>query len=109
MKLPENKRSDLLTDKVASILANLILHMQTCSSGWLNQRFNSCSTQEKKRLTVIIGLLSSILLIAGSFCSLYTIPKLSQNYSSAHIGMPSNLPKPHLNERQLTDSLTKKK
>jgi hypothetical protein len=109
MKFSKNRTSNILTDKVAFLLASLIINMQIRSSAWLNQRFNACSTQTKKRLIIAIGLLSTILLVAGSFCSFYTIPKLSQNYSSVHIGLPSDIPKAHFTERHLTDSLNKKK
>jgi hypothetical protein len=48
-------------------------------------------------------------LVASAFSTYYTIPKLSQNYSSAHIGMASDVPGPNINKLQLTDSLTLKK
>lgn len=109
MNSSQNKTSQVFNNKVAANLANVIIKVQIVCSNWLNQKFNACSTQGKKRLLIAIGFITSLFLIAGSFCSFYTIPKLSQNYSSAHIGMPSDMPKPTINEHQLTDSLTKTK
>ncbi len=109
MNLSQNKTSQVFSNKVADMLANVIIKVQIACSNWLNQKFNAFSTQGKKRLLIAIGFMTSCFLIAGSFCFFYTIPKLSQNYSSAHIGMPSDMPKPIINEHQLTDSLTKTK
>lgn len=109
MNSSKNKTISILTDKVAARLANLIIVIQQRVSEWLNQRFNAYSTQGKKRIIIVFGLVISIFLVVGSFSSFYTIPKLSQNYTSAHIGLPSDLPKPLFTKRQLTDSLTKKK
>ncbi len=108
MTSSKKNTSDLLTDKVAASLAGNIIKFQLRWSGWLNQRFNAYSTRGKKRIIIVFVLLTSVLLLAGSFCSFYTLPKLSQNYTTAHIGLPSDLPKPHISNRQLTDSLTKK-
>jgi hypothetical protein len=109
MNISQNNTSHIVSNKVAGLLANAIIKVQVGCSNWLNQKFNGYSTQGKKRLLIAIGLLTSIFLIASSFSSFYTIPKLSQNYSSAHIGMSSDMPKPIINEHQLTDSLTKTK
>ena len=50
------------------------------------------------------------LLITGVFSSYYSIPLWSNNnYTSAHIGMASETPKPNFSKHQLTDSLTIKK
>lgn len=108
MNISQNT-SHILSNKVAGLLANAIIKGQVCCSTWLNQKFNGYSTQGKKRLLISIGLIAAIFLITGSFSSFYSIPKLSQNYTSAHIGMPSELPKPAINVHQLTDSLTKTK
>jgi hypothetical protein len=98
-----------VSDKVAAVLANSIIKFQQRLSGCLNQWFNACSIRRKKSILIAFALLTSIMLITGVFCTFYKIPKLSQNYTSAHIGMPSDLPKPQFSKRQLIDSLTKKK
>jgi len=109
MSIYQNNTSNILSNKVAGLLANAIIKVQVSCSTWLNQKFNGYSTQEKKRLMISIGLIASIFLIAGSFSSFYSIPRLSQNYTSAYIGMPSELPKPAISVHQSTDSLTKTK
>jgi len=54
--------------------------------------------------------LVSGILITGVCSSFYTLPlQPAQNYSSAHIGMPSEIPHLKINNNQLTDSLTIKK
>lgn len=109
MKTLKLKSSDLLTDKVAVRLAGLIIAQQLRFSVWLNRRFNAWSTGQKKKAAIIAGLLFALPLALGTIPSLYTIPALSQNYTSAHIGLPSGLPKPEFDKPQLTDSLTIKK
>ncbi len=109
MNISQNNKSHILSNKLAGLLANAIIKVQAGCSTWLNQKFNSYSTQGKKRLLISIGMIASTFLIAGSITSFYPIPRLSQNYTSAHIGMPSELPKPVINVHQLTDSLTKTK
>ena len=99
----------LVSDKIAAIVAGKITLIQFKVSGCLNRRFNSYSTFKKKRLLFTIGGLLAILLITSAFTSFYTIPKLSQNFTSVHIGMPSDVPGLKLNKRQLTDSLNLKK
>ena len=109
MNISQNNTSHILSNKVAGLLANAIIKVQVGCSTWLNQKFNGYSTRGKKRLLISIGLIASIFLMADSFSSFYPIPRLSQNYTSAHIGMPSELPKPAISVLQLTDSLTKTK
>jgi uncharacterized membrane protein len=101
--------NNLVSDKIATMIAGKIIGIHLQVSGSLNRWFNRFSTRGKKRLSLTIGVLWAVILITSAFSSLYTIPKLSQNYSSAHIGMPSELPGPKLNTHQLTDSLTIKK
>lgn len=98
-----------MSDKVAASLAKQIINFQTLFSAGLNRWFNAYTIRQKKQIAIAIGLLISIILISSSFCSFYTIPKLSQNYTSAHIGQASDFPNPRFIKRQLTDSLTKKK
>ena len=109
MILSNNKTSAQLSDKVAASLAKQIINLQIFFSTWLNRWFNAFSVRQKKQIAIAIGFVTSIVLMCGSFCSLYTIPKLSQNYTSAHIGQASEFPDPQFIKRQLTDSLTKKK
>jgi hypothetical protein len=101
--------NSLVSDKIAAMIAGKIIGIQLQVSGSLNRWFNRFSTRGKKSLLLTTGVLSAILLVTSAFSSLYTIPKLSQNYTSAHIGMPSELPGPKFNKHQLTDSLTIKK
>jgi len=105
----QNHASQVCSNKIATLLANVIIKIQINCSIWLNRKFNAYSTQGKKRVIIAIALITGIFLITGSFTSFYPLPKLSQNYTSAHIGMPSELPKPTISVHQLTDSLTKTK
>src|SRR3982750_3080863 len=109
MILSNNKTSAQLSDKVAASLAKQIINFQIRFSAWLNRRFNAYSIRQKKQIAIAIGLITVIVLMSSSFSSFYTIPKLSQNYTSAHIGQASDFPDPQFINRQLTDSLTKKK
>ncbi len=109
MIFSNNKTSAQLSDKVAASLAKQIISIQLRFSACLNKWFNAYSLRQKKQITIAIGLITAIVLLSGSFCSFYTIPKLSQNYTSAHIGQASEFPGVQFNKRQLTDSLTKKK
>lgn len=109
MILSNNKTSAQLSDKVAASLAKQIINFQIRFSACLNRRFNSYSNPQKKQIAIAIGLITAIVLMSSSFSSFYTIPKLSQNYTSAHIGQASDFPDPQFIKRQLTDSLTKKK
>jgi hypothetical protein len=109
MNLSNSKTSAQLSDKVAASLAKQIIDFQNRFSTWLNRWFNACTVRQKKRIAIAFGLLTSIMLISSSFCSFYTIPKLSQNYTSPHIGQASEFPDPQFIKRQLTDSLTNKK
>lgn len=90
-------------------MACFIVNRQLRCAMWLNKRFNSFSKQQKKRTLIIAGLLFATLLALGLVPSFYTIPTLSPNYTSAHIGQPSELPKPGFGKPQLTDSITIKK
>lgn len=109
MKTLKLKSSDHLADKVAARLACFIVNHQLRFAVWLNRRFNACSQQQKKRTLILAGLLFITLLALGLIPSLYTIPTLPQNYTSEHIGQPSELPKPRFGKPQLTDSITIKK
>lgn len=109
MNKSKNNTSAELSDKVAASLAKYILKLQIRFSASLNRWFNAYSLRQKKQIAIAIGLFTSIILISSSFCGFYTIPKLSQNYTSAHIGQASDLPDHHFTKHQLTDSLTKKK
>ena len=109
MNLLKRNTSEQLSDKVAASMAKQIIRFQVRFSAWLNNWFNAYSIRQKKQVAIAIGLLTSIILLSTSFCSFYTIPKISQNYTSAHIGQASEFPDPKFIKRQLTDSLTKKK
>ena len=109
MNLSNSKASAQWSDKVAASLAKKIMNIQLYFSAGLNKWFNAYSIRQKKQMAISIGLLTSIILISTSFCGFYTIPKISRNYTSAHIGQASNFPDPQFIKRQLTDSLTKKK
>jgi hypothetical protein len=109
MKTIKLRSSDHLADKVAARVACFIVNQQLCCAMWLNKRFNAFSKQQKKRTLIFAGLLFATLLALGLIPSLYTIPSLSQNYTAAHIGQPSELPKPGFGKPQLTDSITIKK
>lgn len=109
MNLSNSKTSVQLSDKVAASFAKQIITFQTRFSTWLNRWFNAYSIRQKKQIAIAIGILTTVILVSSSFCSSYTIPKLSQNYTSAHIGQASEFPDPQFIKRQLTDSLTKKK
>ncbi|NNU33679.1 hypothetical protein HK413_05125 [Mucilaginibacter sp. S1162] len=109
MNLFKNKTSGADNDRLAASLARKIVKFQRQISGRLNRWFNAFSINQKKRVVIIFGSLIAAVLIGGLFYPSYTIPKLSQNYSSAHIGQASDTPKPQLSKRQLTDSLTKRK
>lgn len=98
-----------MSDKVAATVAKQIIKLQARISDWLNKWFNSYTIRQRKQIAIAIGLLTAILLVGSSFCSFYTIPKLSQNYTSAHIGQASEFPDPQIIKRQLTDSVTKRK
>ena len=104
----KSKTSVQISDKVAASLAKQIIHLQIGLSSRLNRWFNAYSLRQKKQLVMAIGLLTAIILISSSFSTLYSLPKLTQNYTSAHIGQASDIPYPQLIKRQLTDSLTKK-
>lgn len=109
MNLLKRNTSEQLSDRFAASLAKQIINFQIRISAWLNKWFNAYSIRQKKQMAIAIGLLTSIILISTSFCGFYTIPKISQNYTSAHIGQASDFPDPQFIKRQLTDSLTKKK
>ncbi|OCX54203.1 hypothetical protein BEL04_08045 [Mucilaginibacter sp. PPCGB 2223] len=109
MIFSNKKTSAQVSDKVAAMLANVIINMKFRFSNGLNKWINAYSTRQKKQIAIAIGFLTSILLISSSFCSFYKLPKLKQNYTSAHIGQASDIPDPQFIKRQLTDSLTKKK
>ena len=109
MNLSNSKTSAQFSDKVAASLSNQIITFQTRFSAWLNKWFNAYTVPQKKQIAIAIGLFSAIILVSSSFCSIYTLPKLSQNYTSAHIGQASEFPDPQFIKRQLTDSLTIKK
>ncbi len=109
MKRTEDGSAMMLTEKVAGRIARVILTAQRRVSEWLNRKVNTWSNRGKKTALIITGVVTSILLISGTFTSYYRMPRLSQNYTSAHIGMASGLPQPKVQQRQLTDSLTIKK
>lgn len=92
---------------LAAKLANLIILTGFKCSTWLSRRFNACSDRKKKIIVLTSGLLIAALLIAGCLTPLSCASGLSQNYHSAHIGLPSDLPKPDFLKPQLIDSLTK--
>lgn len=109
MKTIKLRSLDHLADKVAARVACVIVNQQLRYAIWLNQRFNAFTKRQKKRTLIIAGLLFTTLLALGLIPSLYTIPPLSPNYTSVHIGQPSELPKPGFGKPQLTDSITIKK
>jgi hypothetical protein len=104
-----SRTTGMVSDKLAIIIANRMMAAQRYLSGSLNKWFNGRSVRGKKSILIAFGLLVAIMLVTSAFSSFYTIPKLSQNYSSAHIGMASDVPGPNINKLQLTDSLTLKK
>lgn len=109
MNVLNSKTSAHLSDKVAASLAKQMITFQIRFSAWLNRWFNAYTVRRKKQIALAIGLLTSVILMSSSFCSHYTIPKLSQNYTAAHIGRASKFSYSQFIKRQLTDSLTKKK
>jgi hypothetical protein len=109
MNSTDNQIPNRITDKVATYLANQIIRAKYYLAQSLNQWFNAYPAPLKKKILVAAGLLFSIVLVGGAFSSTYTMPGLSQNFTSAHIGQSSDLPKPKFYKRQLIDSLTIKK
>jgi hypothetical protein len=114
MKLFKNNRSKEVSDKVndqlAAVLANRLIKVQCHIAKYLNAWFNAYSVKQKKWILVLSGSLVAGLLITGVFSSFYSIPLWSKgNYTSTHIGMASEIPKPNLSKHQLIDSLTIKK
>jgi hypothetical protein len=104
-----SRTTGMVSDRVAIMIANNIMAVQRYLSSSLNTWFNGRSVRGKKTILIAVGLLVAIMLVASAYSSYYTIPKLSQNYSSAHIGMASDMPGPKTSKLQLTDSLTLKK
>ncbi len=109
MNSTDNQITNRVTEKVAAYLANQIIRAKCHLAQCLNQWFNAYTVRLKKRILIGAGLVLSIVLVGSAFSPSYTLPRLSQNYTSAHIGQSSDLPKPNLSKRQLTDSLTIKK
>lgn len=105
---PAGAASDEVTDKVAQYLAALILKVRRFLSGMLNHWFDQYSLRQQKVIVISVGILSGFFLLAGTFSSFYTVPKLSQSFSTAHIGIASDIPQPHHSKKQLTDPLTLK-
>ena len=115
MNLFKNQRQNNALHKVNEILAALIagkvIMFQHRIATTLNNWFNTHSVNQKRFILLFFALLVSAILITGVCSSFYTIPlQPAQSNSSAHIGMPSEIP-PHrkINTNQLTDSLTIKK
>jgi hypothetical protein len=114
MNLFKNNRSKEASnkgsDQLAAVLAKKLIKLQYRIAQSLNAWFNAYSIQQKKWILLSSGLLVAGLLITGVSSSYYCIPLWSQrNYTSAHIGMASETPKPNISKHQLIDSLTKKK
>jgi hypothetical protein len=114
MNLFKNNRSKEASnkgsDQLAAVLAKKLIKLQYRIAQSLNAWFNAYSIQQKKWIVLSSGLLVAGLLITGVSSSYYCIPLWSQrNYTSAHIGIASETPKPNFSKHQLTDSLTKKK
>lgn len=99
----------MASDKVAIALAEKIINFQQRVAARLNNWFNNYSVNQKKGILIISCALFASVLISGAFSSFYGMPLLSQNYSSAHIGQASDIPKIPKEKSQITDSLTKKK
>ncbi|GAB2977368.1 hypothetical protein GCM10027049_10560 [Mucilaginibacter puniceus] len=114
MNLFKNNRSkeasDKVNDQLAAVLANRLIKVQFRIAQYLNAWFNAYSVKQRKWILLSSGVLIAGLLIAGVFSSFYSISLWSQgNYTSAHIGMASEIPKPNFSKHQLIDSLTIKK
>jgi hypothetical protein len=114
MNLFKNSRSkeasDKVNDQLAAVLANRLIKVQCRVAQYLNAWFNAYSVKQKKWILISSGLLVAGFLITGVFSSFYSIPLWSQgHYTSAHIGMASEIPKPNFSKHQLIDSLTIKK
>jgi hypothetical protein len=114
MNLFKNSRSketsNKVNDRLAAVLANRLIKVQFRIAHYLNAWFNTYSVKQKKWILILSGLLVAGFLITGVFSSFYSIPLWSQgNYTSAHIGMASEIPKPNFSKHQLIDSLTIKK
>ena len=114
MNLFKNQRQNDAVQKVnerlATLIADKVVRCQCLIATSMNKWFNTYSVGQRKLILLSFGLLVSAILVTGVCSSFYSIPlQPVQNYSSAHIGMPSVIPHQKINNNQLTDSLTIKK
>jgi hypothetical protein len=106
----QNNAVHKVNERLAAMIADKVIRYQYSIATTLNKWFNTHSVNQKRFILLFCGLLVSGILITGVCSSFYTIPlQPAQNYSSAHIGMPSEIPHRKINNNQLTDSLTIKK
>ncbi|WP_428329674.1 hypothetical protein [Mucilaginibacter sp.] len=96
-----------VNERLAAIIATKLIGFQYRLSIILGKWFNACSVRQKKWMVLTVGLCITAILLSGLCNSLYMIPlQPVQNYSAAHIGMPSVIPHQKINNNQITDSLT---
>jgi hypothetical protein len=109
-KNQQQNAAQKVNERLAALIADKVIRYQYRIAATLNKWFNSHSINQKRLILLSFSLLVSAILITGVCSSFYTIPlQPTQNYSSAHIGMPSEIPHQKINNNQLTDSLTIKK
>jgi hypothetical protein len=109
-KTQQNDAVQKVNERLAALIANKLVRYQYSIATALSKWFNAHSLNRKKWIVIGGGLLVAVVLITGVCSSFYTIPlRPAQNFSSAHIGMPSDIPHRKNNINQVTDSLTIKK
>jgi hypothetical protein len=109
-KNQQQNAAQKVNERLAVLIADIVIRYQYRIATILNKWFNTHSVNQKRIMLLFVGLLVSAILITGVCSSFYTIPlQPAQNYSSAHIGMPSEIPHQKIYNNQLTDSLTIKK
>ncbi len=96
-----------INERLAAIIATKLIGVKYRLATILSKWFNRRSVSQKKWIVISVGLFVAAILVTGVCSSFYTIPlQRDQNYSSAHIGMPSVIPRQKIHNNQLTDSLT---
>ena len=109
MKIFSNKKkaSSADKDRVAELLANMVLKVQARLAERCSKRFNTYSTGKKRFIFLALAALIAGILLSGIFSNYYTIPQIKQTYQpAAHIGMASDINKTYNRTMKLTDSLT---
>lgn len=95
------------SDRMANLIARVILQSQTALAQICARNFNPCSLQKKKIIFLTVTVLIAGLLLSGVVYDGYTVPALKLTYNPAtHIGMASDVN--HIIDRNATlkDSLT---